>query len=83
MWSLGLCSLALCCNLLYKCWHLLQLQYYEIKKKVNGEAHLAPPGNGPTVKGQTKVQVFPGQEGRSEAVATLLAAIEIANHAEQ
>lgn len=50
---------------------------------INGEAHLAPPGNGPTVKGQTKVQVFPGQEGRGEAVTTLLAAIEIANRTEQ
>jgi RNA binding exosome subunit len=46
---------------------------------INGEAHLATPGNGPTVKGQTKVQVFPGQEGRSEAITTLQNAIEIAN----
>lgn len=50
---------------------------------INGEAHLAPPGNGPTVKGQTKVQVFPGQEGRGEAIASLHAAIEIANRGEQ
>jgi RNA binding exosome subunit len=50
---------------------------------INGEAHLAPPGNGPTVKGQTKVQVFPGQEGRGEAIASLHAAIEIANRTQQ
>jgi len=49
---------------------------------IDGVVQLAE-GDGPTVKGQTKVQVFPGQEGRSEAIAMLLAAIEIANRAEQ
>jgi hypothetical protein len=29
------------------------------------------------------VQVFPGQEGRGEAIATLHAAIEIANRTQQ
>ena len=53
---------------------------YELTKDAQ---NLAPPGNGPTVKGQTKVQVFPGQEGRGEAIATLHAAIEIANRGEQ
>lgn len=39
-------------------------------------------GNGPTVKGQTKVQVFPGQEGAVEAASTIEAAIKIAGAAE-
>lgn len=48
---------------------------------INGMVQLSK-GDGPTVKGQTKVQVFPGQEGAAEAVSTIEEAIKIATAAE-
>ena len=45
---------------------------------MNGEIVLAQAGE-ESVKGHTKVQVFPGQEGLSEARATIETAIAIAN----
>lgn len=45
---------------------------------IDGVVQLAE-GDGPTVKGQTKVQVFPGQEGAAEAASTIEAAMKIAD----
>ncbi|MFL2950014.1 MAG: RNA-binding domain-containing protein [Candidatus Poseidoniaceae archaeon] len=49
---------------------------------IDGVVQLAE-GDGPTVKGQTKVQVFPGQEGAAEAASTIEAAMKIADAAQE
>tara|TARA_B110000467_G_scaffold94449_1_gene85299 strand:+ start:1125 stop:1571 length:447 start_codon:yes stop_codon:yes gene_type:complete len=46
---------------------------------INGEVCLASSDEGPTIKGHTKVQVFPGQEGLSEAQSTIEAAMALAD----
>ncbi len=50
---------------------------------INGTVQLSAPGNGPTIKGHAKVQVFPGQEAGTETHSTLQAALKIALAAEQ
>tara|TARA_B110000305_G_scaffold240293_1_gene310471 strand:+ start:193 stop:657 length:465 start_codon:yes stop_codon:yes gene_type:complete len=46
---------------------------------MNGEVRLSTSDQGPTVKGHTKIQVFPGQEGLSEARLTIEAAMALAD----